>query len=562
MTTGIRSEDVSPFTLVALRRIGLALGMIGGLPSGTAAQLAEPESHDLGTVVFPVSCSPSSRAEFNRAVALLHHMTYPRARDAFRQVAAAEPQCAMAQWGIAMTLFQPLWPTRPSPEALRQGWEAVRKARSLGPATDRERRFIGTAEAFFLEPDSPDYWLRIRRWKEAAQAVYDAYPEDADAGAFYALALLATAPSDTSTRANADRAAAILLQVYQRNPDHPGAMHYLIHANDMPGRERELPGITRKYEASAPRNPHALHMPTHIYVRRGDWDGAIRGNLRAADAALETPAGEHGELVWDEFPHAIEYLVYAYLQKGMDEEAAAQVQRLLGTPRVEPTFKTAFHLSSVQARSALERRAWREAAALAVREPATIDWDRFGWPEAIARFARGLGAAHLGDLAEARAADVRLEQLEGSIRKAGEELFARNIGMLRLELTAWIAHVGQDPQTGVRLMREAADLEASTPKHAVTPGPTLPADELLGDMLSEQRRPAEALAAYRAALARYPGRFNALLGAARSAKALGDASASRTYYRKLLDAAGTAGRRPALREAKLGAAGSAGTPSR
>jgi hypothetical protein len=197
---------------------------------------------------------------------------------------------------------------------------------------------------------------------------------------------------------HADRAAEILLRVYRQHPEHPGSMHYLVHANDVPGRERELLDITRKYESAAPRNPHALHMPTHIYTRLGDWDGVIRGNLKAAEAALEHPAGENGEFVWDEFPHAIEYLVYAYLQKGAHDEAAAQLKRLLGTARLEPSFKTAFHLASTQARYALERHAWNEAALIAPREPASLDWNRFPWPEAIAQFAHGLGAVHLGKL--------------------------------------------------------------------------------------------------------------------------------------------------------------------
>ena len=187
----------------------------------------------------------------------------------------------------------------------------MQKAKALQPPTERERLFVAAAEAFFLEPASSDYWLRIRRWEQASEKVYAAFPDDPEAAAFYALAHLAVAPSDATARAYSDRAAEILLRVYERNPDHPGAMHYLVHANDVPGRERESLEITRKYESAAPRNPHALHMPTHIYTRLGDWDGVIRGNLLAAEAALEYPAGDHGEFVWDEFPHAIEYLVYS-----------------------------------------------------------------------------------------------------------------------------------------------------------------------------------------------------------------------------------------------------------
>jgi hypothetical protein len=481
-----------------------------GHPIGASADDARHGDHPVGVVDFHVGCSEEAATEFNRATALLHHMTYPQARDGFRRVAAIDAQCAMAWWGIAMTLFQPLWPTRPGPEALRDGWEAVRKAKSLRPRTEREQLFVAAAEAFFLDPASPDYWLRIRRWEEAEAKVYEAFPNDDEAAAFYALALLATAPSDRIERDHADRAAAILLRVYERNPDHPGAMHYLVHANDVPGRERELLDVTRRYESVAPDNPHALHMPTHIYTRLGDWDAVIRGNLRAADAALKTPAGDEGQYVWDEFPHAIEYLVYAYLQQGADEEAAAQLQRLRTTPHLEPTFKTAFHVASTQARCALERRAWDEAAAIVPREPATLDWDRYAWPQAIAWFARGVGATRLGRLDEAEAAGGRIRTLEAATRAGGEHLFARNIGVLRLELNAWLAHAQGASGEGIALMREAA---------------------------------------------LYPRRFNGLLGAARAAAALGDESLARTHYGQLLELAAHGSRRVVLEEARSHASG-------
>jgi hypothetical protein len=226
------------------------------------------------------------------------------------------------------------------------------------------------------------------------------------------------------------------------------------------------------------------------------------------------------------------------------------LKRLLATARLEPTFKTAFHLASTQARYALERRAWNEAALLVPREPATLDWDRFTWPEAIARFARGLGAAHLGEVNEARAAAERLGELEAATRTAGEDLFARNIRLLRLELNAWLAHAEGQGESGVTLMREAAELEASTPKHAVTPGPTLPAQELLGDLLMEQTQPADALVAYQRSMELYPRRFNGLLGAARAARALGDTSLARSFYQELLDVADGGTRQPALNEAQ------------
>ncbi len=531
----------------------LALLAVAVPGSGYARADAPPSGHAghaLGTVSFPVSCGKQAQGEFDHSVALLHHMTYPQARKSFEAMARAHPECAMAHWGIAMTLFQPLWPTRPGPRDLQRGWDEVQKARKLAPPGKRERLFVASAEAFFVDPGSTDYWLRIRRWEQATEKLYTAFPQDPEASTFHALALLATAPSNRISRENADKAADILLRVYRQNPDHPGAMHYLVHANDVPGRERESQEIIRKYETVAPDNPHALHMPTHIYTRLGDWNGVIRGNLKAAEAALATPAGENGELVWDEFPHAIEYLVYAYLQKGADDEAAAQLKRLHETPHLQPSFKTAFHLSSTRARFALERHAWDEAAAIVAREPAGLDWDHYPWAEAIGRYAHGLGAAHLARLDEARADRTRLGELEATARTAGEELFARNIRVLGLELDATLAQATGDDKSALALMRDAAELEAATPKHAVTPGPTLPAYELLGDLLAAQGQYAEALVAYQRSMTFYPKRFNSLLGAAGVAQSAGDQPAARDLYRKLLEGSDPASTRQGLSEAR------------
>jgi tetratricopeptide (TPR) repeat protein len=549
---GIPLTPITERTSRAQSRLATVLAIVC-LGSGTSianGQVQEHAQHAPGAVDFRISCAQPAQVEFNRAIALLHHMTYPRARESFEQVATIDPRCAMAHWGIAMTLFQPLWPTRPGPAELRRGWEAVQTARALGLPTERERLFVDAAAAFFSEPESTDYWHRIRRWEQAMERASTAFSEDVEVAAFYALAHLAVAPADTVSPAHAERAAVRLLAVLERNPDHPGAMHYLVHANDVPGREHESPNIVRKYETTAPRNPHALHMPTHVYTRLGDWPAVIRGNLRAAEAALEHPAGDHGQFVWDEFAHAIEYLIYAHLQKGADDEAVRQLKRLHQTARLQPTFKTAFHLASTRARYALERRAWREAMSLAPREPASLDWDRYVWPEAVTWFARGLGAARQGKSQDARAAADRLGVLEAAASKSGEGLFARNIRILRLEVDAWLAQAERDTKSSVALMREAAALELATPKHAVTPGPTLPAYELLGDLLLEQAHPAEALAAYRRSLELYPRRFNSLLGAARGARASGDESGARTFYQGLLQVAAAGSRRSGLDEAR------------
>jgi len=508
-----------------------------------------PKAHHAAAVEFPTSCNTAVQADFNHAVTLLHHMTYPQARAAFRDIATRDPGCAMAQWGIAMTLFQPLWPTRPSFADLHLGWDTVQKAAALKPPTAREQGFIEATAAFFREPDGTDYWQRIARWEAAMASVHTAFPDDREASAFYALALLASARPGPTLQEHSQKAVDLLLPLLRENPDHPGAMHYIIHADDIPGRENDDIEVVREYEQLAPDNPHALHMPTHIYTRLGDWDGVIRGNLRAADAALKYPAGDKAQFVWDEFPHAIEYLVYAYLQQARDTDAAAEMARLMAIPNLEPTAKTAFHLASIPARYALEREDWNAAAALVPREPASIEWDRVPWPEAITRFARGYGAVRTGNIDEARTAVDRINELEDRAGAAGEEVFARQIRTMRFELAAWIAHASHTEESAIAAMQQAVEIEGSTPKPPVTPAPTMPALELLGSLMLELGRPQDAVTAYQQSLQRFPRRFNGTRGLARALARTGDTAAAVEQYRELLRIAGH-GTRPALREAR------------
>ena len=491
----------------------------------------EAHAQDLGTVDFVTSCAGVPPEAFDRAVALLHHMTYSGARSAFAAIAESHPDCGMAHWGVAMTLFQPLWPTRPSAADLERGWQEVQAARSAGLPTGREQMYVAAVSAFF-DPARTDYWDRIRAWAAAMAELVEAYPDDVEARAFFALSHLAVppAPGDTTHGATA---AAVLATILRDRPAHPGAIHYTIHANDAAGREHESLDVVRGYATVAPRNPHALHMPTHIFVRLGEWQGVIDGNRRAAEAALENPAGDAGQWVWDEFPHAIEYLVYAYLQVGDDAGAAREMNRLRGTANLEPTFKTAFHLSSIPARDALERRDWAAAAKLEPRPGAGLAWENFPWPEAVTWFARGIGSARSGDAAGARAAEARLTELRDASARLGETLFATQTEILRLGVAAWLAHLDGDAATAVQRLEQAATLENTTPKPPVTPAPTLPAHELLGDLLLELGRPADALRAYQASLAAAPGRLNSLAGAARAATAAGDVALAARLYEEL-----------------------------
>ena len=523
------------------------------VPSTARAQ-GEPQE-PLGEVDFGATCDPAVLDAFDRGVALLHHMTYPAALAAFEAVTRRDPACALAYWGAAMTLFQPLWPNRPGPEELRRGWEWMQEARLRVRPGGRESMFVSAGEAFFDPAGDPDYWLRIERWATATAALYRSDPDDREARAFQALALLAAASRQGDAAAHHAEAARLLEGILEEEPTHPGAVHYTIHANDFRGRERMSLDVVRTYGEIAPDNAHALHMPTHIFVLLGRWDEVIDWNRRAAAAALAQRVGPSGAHVWDEFPHAVEYLVYAHLQRGDDAAAADLIRSLNETPDLQPSFKTAFHYASTSARYALERRDWQAAGGIRVRTPATLAWDSFPWPEAIAWFARGLGAAHTGAPGAVDESIERLRELSRTAADAGEPLFAGQIDILRLELEGWQAFVLGDRETAVGRLEDAVSLEERTPKHPVTPGPTVPALELLGDLHLALGEPDAARDAYRASNDVAPGRFNTLLGLARASVALGQPEAARAYYAALLEGAAPSSSRAGVSEARAFIAG-------
>lgn len=524
---------------------------------GTIAVAQEPDPlHEmaLGVVDFPVSCDSAVQADFNRAVALLHHMQYVESRAAFEAIGKADPTCAMAHWGIAVTLFQPLWPARPTPEDLVRGWEEVQRAVELGPGTDRERALLTAAEAFYAEPETADWWTRIRRWAAAMEDAYAAHTDDLETAAFYALSHLASGLVEEDRMAYQERAAEVLLGVYAREPTHPGALHYTIHANDVTGRADESLDIVRAYDDIAPSVPHALHMPTHIFVRLGEWPEVITWNRRSADAALELPAGDR---VSNHYPHAMDYLLYAYLQRGEDGRALAALREVVDREQpYQQEFASAFHVAAMPARFALERRAWREAARVAPRARASVEWDRYPWPEALSWFARGVGSARTGDLDEAVRAEARMRALRDQAEEAGERGFATYIEIDRLILASNIAHARGEADEAVAQAEAAVQLEGGIQKHPISPGALLPAAEALGDLLMELHRPAEALESYERSLEVWPRRFQTLVGAARASREIGEDVRARDFYARLIEVVGDAeSLRPEITEARAFVAG-------
>lgn len=533
----------------AIVRLPLPLLAFALLASPAVAQEAGHEHSDIGEVSFQVSCDPTVQAEFDRGIGLLHHMMYEQARQHFEQIAAQHPECGPAHLGVAMTLFQPLWPARPNLEARQRGWEAVQRAQQHAALTDRERGLLAATSAFFADPETEEWWPRIARWSEALGEAHEQHPEDIETGAFYALSLLATAQVADERNEFHERAVEILEEIHQREPRHPGAIHYTIHANDIAGRERESLDVVRSYDDIAPDVAHALHMPSHIYVRLGDWPEVMEWNRKSADAALRTPVGDR---ISFHYLHGLDYLLYARLQRGEDVGAQAVLDEFRAHAQpYQEDFGSAFHLAMMPARYAVERHAWDEAAAIQPRMPDYLAWDNYWWPESLSWFAHGLGAVHTGNLAVAHAAESHMIELRDRARAANEAGFATFIEIDRLILNGLLAQAEGDAQAAVSRMREAAGLEQTVEKHPITPGALLPPNEALGDLLLEQGRSQEALQAYETSLGIWPNRYNSLLGAARSARAAGETERAQQYYRRLLDIAGGASdEREGIREAR------------
>jgi len=494
------------------------------------AVLAQPHDHEHshGTVDFHTSCSAEAQGHFDTGLALLHHMMYEQAETSFAAAGASDPECAIAHWGIAMTVIHPLWGERPSDANLAKGSAALARARSIPEATPRETAYVAATEPFFANAADTPYPAQLVAFEAGFRGLHEAYPDDIDAAAFFALSHLAIASRSDQTLANQRAAGALLEELHHRAPDHPGLYHYTIHAYDNPVLADRAEAVAAGYDRLAPNVPHALHMPSHIFVRQGAWPETIRWNERSAAAALEQPVGGATSM---HFAHALDYLVYAHLQRGDDDAARGVVERLMEVADLAPALAAAYALAATPARYALEREAWEEAAALQPRAGAPQPWERFGGAESISWFARGLGAARAGDDAGAGAAIAELDRIHSAL--SAEPYWATLTDAHRKSVAAWRAFSADDRERALALMTEAADLEDSVDKHPVTPGAVLPARELLGDMLMELDRPADARAGYEAALTVSPNRLRSLRGAALAAAEAGDPTGARRYAEQL-----------------------------
>jgi len=508
-----------------------------------AAQEKKAEPEKLGKVHFPVSCTPAAQQQFDRAVAMLHSFWVAPAANAFAEVAKSDPDCAMAYWGIAINRRANPLAGAPDAAALRDGWEAVQKAKSIGPKTERERDYVAAIGNYYKDWEKLDHQTRVLAYEKSMEQVYIRYPEDSEAAVFYALALdeaVTVVPADKNFTRQL-KAAAILEKVLAAQPEHPGALHYLVHTYDFPPLADRGLSAARRYGELAPSVPHPLHMPSHVYSMLGMWQDSIKSN----QAALSVAPG---------YVHALDFMVYAYLQGAQDVEAKRGVERSLELQKKQGAVGVAnptgavlvpyTALAAIPARYAIERGAWAEAAALqpAPTTPAA---------DAITYFARAMGSARSGAMESAQKDIEQLRRIKQELVRSKQDYWAQQVEIQRSAAAAWMRYTEGKKDEALRLMRSAADQEDASQKDVAMENRLWPMRELLGEMLLGMNEPTEALKEFEASLQSARNRYRGLYGAAKAAERSGDREKARGYYKRLVALCGYADtERPELAEAK------------
>ena len=504
----------------------------------------EVTQDQLGTVHFPVSCTPDAQKTFEKGVALLHSFWYEEAEKTFLDVEKQDPKCAMAYWGEAMSLWHQLW-NHPDSATIERASAELKKANKVKAPTDRERDYIEALKAFYSNSKKADNDVRARAYSAAMEKVYQKYPDDHEAAAFYALSLLASEPDNDTTFANRKQAGAILEKLFDVEPNHPGIAHYLIHTYDKPQLAQLGLPAARRYAQIAPAAPHALHMPSHIFARLGLWQDDIHSNLASIAAtrkATEMHMGGEGHQF-----HAMDYLVYAYLQSGREADALKVIEEVKAMPPMKDMYGMGYDprtyaLVAFPARYALEMHHWAEAASLTpVPDAQTGD-------AGITYWARAIGAARSGNVAQARTDIEHIEAIHKTLLDQKKKSFAEAVDQDRREAAAWLDHAqGKNDEATAALRAIAEKQEASGDES----DNETPAREMLADMLLEMKRPEQALIEYKTGLRFFPNRFNSLYGAAQAAEMAGQASEATEYYAVLVKTCeGSNSLRPELAKAK------------
>jgi tetratricopeptide (TPR) repeat protein len=493
-----------------------AVGLVLAQPA-----FAQAEDQKLGTVHFATSCNGEAQKLFDRAMLYQHSFWYRASHKVFDDVLKADPECGIAEWGIALSLL--LNPhTLPPAKNLSEGAAAIAKGKEIGAKTQRERDYIDALAVMYADYEKVDHRTRIVAYSKAMGEVAQRYPDDDEAQIHYALSLNTSASAADKTYGNQLKGAAILEPIAQRQPQHPGVAHYLIHLYDYPPIADKGLEAARRYAKIAPAASHAQHMPSHIFTRVGYWRDSISSNLESARMA-KADKEQHEQL------HAMDYLVYAYLQVGQDQKAADIVRDMnTVTGFTETYFVGPYALAASPARYAIERADWKAASELQVR-PGPLSH-----VQAMTHFARALGAARSGNPEAAKADIARLGELRDKLREAKDTYWSGQVDIQAQVASAWVLSAEGKQDEALKAMSAAADAEDKTEKHPVTPGVPKPARELYGDMLLQSGMPREALAAYEATLKKEPNRLGAYLGAAKAAEKSGDDGKARDYYEKIV----------------------------
>lgn len=523
------------------------------LPFAAHAHTSPQGTERLGTVQFKVSCA--AQPEFNRAVALLHSFWFQPADQAFRAIAAKDPSCGMAWWGVAMVMLGNPLAGAPTAQGLKAGLDVVEKAKAAGAKSERERDYIAAIEKFYRDGDKIPHRQRALAYEQAMERLAAKYPGDSEAKIFYALALNITFDPGDKSYKNQLKAAGILDAVFKAQPEHPGVAHYLIHSYDFPPIAPKGLNAAQRYAKIAPDSPHALHMPSHIFTRVGHWQASIESNSASADAAMKEYAAKPSSAPLSNAYHAYDYMAYGHLQLAQDKAAAALIGKILAVKKIEFThtigaIAAPYAIAAIPTRYLLEREQWAEAAKLDV--PA-VDLPWKSWPQtaAIVSFGRGLGAARSKDIATAEKARAELAQYKAALTQMKQAYWANQVEIQIEVVEAWIKFASGKTDEAIAQMRLAAEWEDKTEKHPVTPGPIIPARELLGDMLMQAGKHKEALAAYERSMKVEPNRFRGLAGAARAAELAGEKQVAKDYYQRLLKLAEKSdGDRPILATAR------------
>ncbi len=502
-----------------------------------------------GDVNFETSCPDIVKEQFALALSMLHSFEYDEAEKVFAKVLDAAPDCAMAYWGVAMSNFHPLW-TPPTEPELEKGSRALAIAKSITQKTAREAAYIDAISLLFHDWKNLDHKTRSKMYEEAMAKIYLDYPQDKEAAVLYALALDGTADPADTTFSNQKKAGDILKALNPDQNDHPGLIHYMIHTYDSPALATQALPAARKYASIAPSSAHAQHMPSHIFTRLGLWDESIKSNLVSADAAkcYAEAAGIQGH--WDEEMHALDYLMYAYLQKGDNVQAKEILEYTMTINEVSASnFKNAYAFAAIPARFALENKSWKDAADLKPH-PQSFPWAKYPWQQALIHFTRLMGAVHLDQLDNAHA-ELKLLTAQYDTLMAQKDPYKSNQVLIQLKAAeAWIHMKEGKLKEALALMAEAAAMEDLTQKHPVTPGEVIPARELLGDMLMAMNKHTDALVAYEGVLKKAPNRFNSLYGAALAAEKLNLTEKAKAHYTQLLSFC-TGSSRPEIAKAEM-----------